>query len=98
MIVGDGFYFSNLSDCFKKFGAPGHDVPFTLYEDSRGVLEQLLQAARGTVGLQIAVDVVDVLNSRGEMGSLGLVCRRSLLVVFFWYDAPFLQVMNQILY
>lgn len=45
-------------------------VPVVFYEDCRIVLEQLLQAAVGTVFVQVGVHAVDVLNSGGEAGPL----------------------------
>lgn len=72
------------------------DVPAVLYENSRVVLEELLQAALGTVHMQVSVDVVDVLNCGSEIRSLQPVRRYSLLlVVCFWFDTPLLQVVNQ---
>ena len=47
--------------------------PVVLYEDSGSVLEQLLQAALGTVLMQVLVDIVDVLNRGGELCPLQLV-------------------------
>lgn len=50
-------------------------VPVVFDENSRVMLEQLLQAALGTVHVQIGVDAVDVLNCRSEIRPLQLVLR-----------------------
>lgn len=80
----------------KRHADTADYVPVIFYEDSRGILEQVLQGALGTVQMQIGVDVVDVLNCRSEIGPHQLVLRLSLLLVIcFWFDTPGLQVAYQ---
>lgn len=62
------------------------------------MLEQLLQAALGTVLMQIAVDVVDVLNSRREFSPFQLVVRLPRLLLISWLDAPLFQIGYHSLY
>lgn len=65
----------NLDKNLKRFADTADDVPVVLYENSRGMLEQLLQAVLGTVLMQIAVDVVDVLHCGSELRPLQLIIR-----------------------
>lgn len=46
------------------------DLPVVLDEDSRGAMEQLPQAALGTVHMDEVVDIVDVLDRGSEIGPL----------------------------
>lgn len=73
-------------------------VPAEFYENSRAMLEQLLQDALGTVLIEVVVDIVDVLNSRREFGPFQIIVRLPQRLFIHWLDAPLLQIVDHSLH